>query len=172
MKKSKNFQSQQVMLRPFSYDDLADVLEYASQEDVARLANFTVCRTPAQGRLFLESMMSRQLMAIVLVPQNKVIGNIGLYEEIDQDGGPSETRAEIGYAINHDFWNQGYGTQALKLMLELAKKKQYKGIDAKVLDNNTASKMILEKNGFIRKGTITPLYQGSRQILFSNKIKD
>lgn len=61
----------------------------------------------------------------------------------------------IGYAINPKYWNMGYGTEILKLGLELSKKLIKEG---KVLitcdDDNIGSFKIIEKNGGILENKV------------------
>jgi len=67
----------------------------------------------------------------------------------------------IGYGINPKYWNQGYGTELLKLGLEKAKELIEEN---KVLitcdDDNVASAKIIEKNGGILENKVINTDQG------------
>lgn len=56
--------------------------------------------------------------------------------------------AEVGYWIGVPFWNKGYATKAVSLLLTQAKNLGLKSLHAKCLARNPASKNVLEKNGF------------------------
>ena len=87
-----------------------------------------------------------------IVDDDKFIGRISIRTELTpsllQFGG------HIGYGIHPKYWRMGYGTEALKLGLDVAKKL---GID-KVLvtcdDDNVGSYKIIEKNGGILENKV------------------
>ena len=56
---------------------------------------------------------------------------------------------EIGYWLWKEYWNKGYATEAVKLMLKFAF--EYLNLNkvwARVMELNKASQRVLEKNGF------------------------
>jgi len=80
-----------------------------------------------------------------IVDDDKFIGRISIRVELT----PSLLNfgGHIGYGIHPKYWKMGYGTEALKLGLEVAKKL---GIDKVLLtcdDDNIGSYKIIEKNG-------------------------
>ncbi|UCB43270.1 MAG: GNAT family N-acetyltransferase [Dehalococcoidales bacterium] len=64
-------------------------------------------------------------------------------------------QAEIGYWLGVPYWNQGYMTEAVRLVCHLS----FKHLDAArayatVFTSNVASRKVLEKNGFSVDGTL------------------
>lgn len=66
---------------------------------------------------------------------------------------PDETNAiyDIGYCIHKEYWNQGYGTELVKTMIQWVRKQGGKKITAEVAVENTASNSLLQKLGFVIK---------------------
>ena len=63
--------------------------------------------------------------------------------------------AEIGYGISEEYQNQGYAAEAVKAVLTWAfKNPEVTAIEAETDAENTASKRVLEKCGFILNGRI------------------
>ncbi len=64
-----------------------------------------------------------------------------------------DNEAEIGYALLPYFWGKGFGNEAAKAMVDLARKVFEISCLIAIIDpGNTASKRILEKQGFYREG--------------------
>lgn len=78
----------------------------------------------------------------------KFAGVIGL-SEIDR----TDMKAHIGYWLGEAFWNKGYATEALSLMIDFCRKElKLVRLYAKVLDYNLASLNVLMKNRFLVEG--------------------
>lgn len=72
------------------------------------------------------------------------------FKGLDQNG-----IAEIGYGINDKYQNNGYATEAVKAVLEWAfTNPNVTAIEAETEPENTASKRVLEKCGFVLNGKI------------------
>ena len=81
---------------------------------------------------------------IVENPSKKIVGLIGIHK-INWHS----RYGEIGYWIWKEFWNKGYATEAVRLMLKYAF--EYLNLNkiwARVMEPNKASQRVLEKNGF------------------------
>lgn len=88
---------------------------------------------------------------------DSVIGGIGFKGMPDDNG-----IVEVGYGINESYRNQGYATEAVKVMLEWALQQAgVKRIQAQTEEHNEISKRVLLKNGFqhIGVGYEGPLYE-------------
>ena len=73
-------ETRRLLLRNFDPLDAADVLEYTSQKQVAKDAGFMPCETLMQALFFGKMLQNKKHFVIELKEQQKVIGNIGLYE--------------------------------------------------------------------------------------------
>ena len=61
--------------------------------------------------------------------------------------------AEVGYFVGEQYWNRGYATEALMLVVNFAQYRHgFKRLFAAVFDFNLASMRVLEKAGFKKEG--------------------
>ena len=75
--------------------------------------------------------------------------------------------ADISYFIgNKKMWRRGCSTQAIKKVINIAKKKNIKKLQASCYEINKGSKKILLKNKFKLEGIL------KKQIFFKNKRYD
>jgi RimJ/RimL family protein N-acetyltransferase len=87
-------------------------------------------------------------MAIELKSEGKLIGNVSLVK-IDHN----QKTASVMYWLGEDYWRRGYGSEALKELLEFGiKKLNLRKITAEVYPGNEGSAKLLEKFGFKREG--------------------
>ena len=90
-------------------------------------------------------------MAICTIAENLYIGNIYL-TGIDYVNRKATSHILIG---NHDYWNGGYGTEAMRLLLDYAfNHKNLRRIEALVLEDNIGSRKIHEKLGYKQEGVL------------------
>ena len=90
-------------------------------------------------------------LAICTVEGNIYIGNIYL-TGIDYVNRKATSHILIG---NHDYWNGGYGTEAMHLLLNYAfNYKNLRRIEAIVLEDNIGSCKMHEKLGYKREGLL------------------
>ncbi|MBQ0148417.1 MAG: GNAT family N-acetyltransferase [Flavobacteriaceae bacterium] len=61
---------------------------------------------------------------------------------------PLNTKAIIGYSLAKESWNKGYATEVVKFFINFLKHKNFKILEAWVLNENIASCKVLEKNHF------------------------
>jgi ribosomal-protein-alanine N-acetyltransferase len=67
--------------------------------------------------------------------------------------------AEIGYVFHKDYWGKGYGSEATQLMCSFAfETLNLHKLHANVVDTNTGSAKVLEKNGFKLEGYFRDYY--------------
>lgn len=143
-----------IMLRPVEIEDL-DFL-YRWENDPANWEHSN--HLNPFSRFFLEQYIlnaenniysDKQLRLMIVGHNNQPLGIIDVF-----DFDPHHRRAAVGIIIERDFQNKGYGTEALKLVIQYAKKtlglKQlYCGIG---IENHTSLKLF-QKQGFQITGT-------------------
>ena len=71
----------------------------------------------------------------------KRLGTCGAFPE-------GEDAIDIGYCVKMDYWRNGYGFEALNLLIDWAKEKGFKKVTAEVAKENAASCGLLTKLGF------------------------
>ena len=85
--------------------------------------------------------------AITLKDEPKLIGNISFWK-IDKQ----HYRAEVGYVLHPDYQKKGIMDEALKTILQYGfQYLKFHSIEANIDPENTASKYLLEHNGFVRE---------------------
>ena len=100
-------ETERLILRNYTTDDISAVHEYFSNEEVARYEDFepmTVAEVEEEISTWMN--MDNRMLA-VLKSSNEVIGSVGYW--IDEDGDYS-----IDYDFNPRFWNKGFATEATK----------------------------------------------------------
>ena len=98
------------------------------------------------GRFF----ESRQLFqwGIYRRETHDLIGTVTLFH-LDQ----AHRRAEVGFALGRSAWGQGFGTEALELLIEFAfDRLDLHRLEADVDPENEPSLRLLERQGFRREG--------------------
>jgi RimJ/RimL family protein N-acetyltransferase len=136
-------------LRQVSSADLADLFDYASQPTVAAAAGFDCCQTFEQAKRFMKDLAVPETWVLELISSQRVIGNICLFITSNALGEPDLRKRLLGYALNQDYWNLGYMTEALQGVAVWATQKKVKEIGAVVSIDNIASQRVLEKNQFV-----------------------
>lgn len=80
--------------------------------------------------------------------KDELVGIIGL-----KDVNRVDMNAHIGYWIGRDYWNHGYATEALSLMIKFSRDEiGLVRLHSKILDYNLASLKVMLKNGFEVEG--------------------
>lgn len=160
-------ETRRLILRQFQKKDWQDVLEYGSQEQVAKRANFTPLRTKRDAFSFERVLFRDGVLALEEKSSAKVIGNIGAFEIIKADGLVEKNGREVGYALNQDFWGQGFMTEALAALCNLERSKKTSFLQARVYADNLASQKVLQKNGFKFQGDreVFDVFQSNKKIL-------
>jgi RimJ/RimL family protein N-acetyltransferase len=80
----------------------------------------------------------------------RVIGDCGTKGWVDDQG-----RVEIGYGLAASFRGQGYGTEAVRAMVEwLRAQSDVRAVTAQVEVGNIASRRLLERLGFTLEGEV------------------
>lgn len=107
-------------------------------------------------------------LAICTVDKDLYIGNIYL-TGIDYLNRKAHTQILIG---NRDYWNNGYGTEAMHLLLDYAfNYKNLRRLEAVVLEDNIGSRKMHEKLGYKKEGILRQsVYKNGQyknQILFA-----
>lgn len=86
--------------------------------------------------------------AVVRREGNLLIGAMGL------EFHSKHRRGEVGYWIGHEFWGQGYATEALKAVLAYGFSRGVHRIWAEHFAHNPASGRVMQKAGMKHEGTL------------------
>ena len=148
-----NMETGRLILRRFRNSDLDDFFEYARDPEVGPSAGWKPHTTKEYSRDILKTFMaSADLFALELKTSGKVIGSIGLHEDMKRD---YKEVMMIGYAMGKPYWGKGLMAEAVNAVLHYA----FHELDLKIVSAyhypfNSQSKRVLEKAGFLSEGTL------------------
>lgn len=137
-----------IELRPWTMDDLDNLVMYANNDKIARyLTNkFPHPYYKSNGIQFIEAAMSGKPITIFAIAiDGQAIGGIGLHQQQDIFC----KNAELGYWLAEVYWNQGIVTKAVTQIVRFGfETLDITRIFARPFGTNIASQKILEKCGF------------------------
>ena len=107
-------ETERLVLRNYTMEDVASVYEYFSNEDVTRYEDFNPMTIEEVEEELSEWINMDNRMLVVLKSTHEVLGSVGYW--IDEDGDYS-----IDYDFNPKFWNKGYATEAAREVVRYLK---------------------------------------------------
>lgn len=148
--------TRRLLLRQLKASDAADVFEYASDPEVTKHVRFVTHKTIKDTHAFLlraehaRRKGETMVWAIVLKTTRKMIGTCGFVSLAHEHG-----RAELGYALNRNYWGQGYAAEAAaELVRHGFSMLKLNRIEAHVSPDHFPSQRVLEKCGFVPEGVL------------------
>ena len=149
--------TKRLVLRRFRNDDVCDVNEYSSKEEVPEFLMWSPHLNLKETQGYLDYMMKRYRKgihsdwAIVLQGSGKVIGNCG-FTSVDL----VNNCCELGYVLSSDYWGKGLMDEAFESMLsEVFCRLDVHRVILRILDGNVHSSAFAERHGFRSEGTET-----------------
>ena len=133
-------------LSPMNVNDAEIYTEWLNDLDItSNLSMYHINIGIQAEKEILERLSKEQNYSIIDIESNNLIGSCGL---MDLDH--LNQTAEIGIFIgNKSFWNKGYGTEAMKLLLDYGfKALNLHNIMLKVYSFNENAKRVYDKLGF------------------------
>lgn len=160
-------QTERLTLRFISMEDLQVVHDMNSLEEVERYntlgipANIEV--TKSHIEMWLEEqkkyVVQKYVFAIELKDTNEFIGMIGMTK-----GKEKYKNAEVWFKFYPNYWNKGYGTEALKRIIRFGfQDLNLHLIEAGCAVGNIGSQKVIEKSGMIKEAhtrQLLPLMSG------------
>ena len=153
-----HFETERLILRNYTMDDVPAVHEYFSNEEVSRHEDFWPMTVEEVAECLSRSKDRDNRMAVVLKETGELIGSVGywVYEE-DEDG---ETEYSIDFDFNPRFWHKGYAFEASKeVVRHLTEDLQVREIWGECDERNLASARLLERLGFELIETVDDAYK-------------
>ena len=148
-------ETKRLILREFAADDFDAVHAYAANSEVCRFMPWGP-NSESETRAFLSRVIEAQAseprtcydLAVALQKSERVIGGCGL-----TIGSLEHRRAELGYCLNREYWNQGYATESARAMIDFGLRRLcLHRIYAHCDPDNPSSVRVLEKLGLRREG--------------------
>lgn len=137
-------ETERLILRSFCKEDLQDLHEYLSDEEVVRYEPYRPMTLQETEENLNWRISTDEMIAVELKETGKLIGNVYL-------GKREFETIEIGYVFNRNFWGNGYAGEACEAMLQKAFSEGAHRIYAECDPNNTASWKLLERLNFQRE---------------------
>lgn len=141
------------ILRPWSINDLDNLVLYANNSNIAKFMNdgFPHPYTKESGEAFIVFANKDNPVHIFAIDlDGEAIGGIGLHPKLDVD----RKNAELGYWLAEPYWGKGIITAAIKKMVDFGFKTfDISRIFARPFGTNIGSQKVLEKAGFILEAT-------------------
>lgn len=169
-------ESNRLILREISYDDIDDMYEYAQLDIVGPMAGWEPHRNKTDTKMVIQMFKDKKkygqlgVYAIILKEKNKMIGTAELHSYI------RGFKAELGYTISPKYWGNGYAAEASLLLLEYGFfQLGLKRIEAGVFINNKQSIRVCEKLNMVFEGNKKngyQLYDGSIHDIASYALTD
>jgi len=138
-----------------SQDNLMDLFKLFSDEKVTRFYNLLPFKTEQDAQKLLDWFQNRFKdklgirWGIAFKDKPQIIGTIGFNNFI------ANHKANIGFDIQSDYWNQGLMNEALYEVINYGfNKLDINRIDAEVMQGNINSERLLAKHNFTKEGIL------------------
>lgn len=142
-----------IELKKWTFDDKESLIKICNAVDRSNLSDRLPFPYTDESADWWLNMVQEQdekdgLFRAVTV-DGRIVGNIS----IEQKSDVYKKDAELGYMLMTEEWSKGIMTEAVKQICELAfEKLDIIRITGLVYEPNTASRKVLEKNGFYQEG--------------------
>jgi len=150
--------TERLLLRPFTLDDVEDLLEYTQDTEWARyqvnIPPVPYTREDAETLVAMFSNPSNweKLQIFAITFEDKVIGEICVNQR-DEDR--RNERAELAYSLSRRHWGKGLMTEAARVVVNWAFQTYgFNRMFAYCDPRNVGSRRILEKLGMKREGLL------------------
>ncbi|MBC3795669.1 GNAT family N-acetyltransferase [Acetobacterium tundrae] len=148
----KNINTRNLLLRPLTMEDTADVFAYSKSKNVGPRAGWKPHETIEETAEIMKTIFVGQENIWGIEKEKQIIGSIGLIEDPHRQ---NDQARMLGYALSEDHWGQGMMTEAARAVLAY-------GFDTLGLSlisvvhypSNLGSQRVIEKCGFLYEGTI------------------
>ncbi len=163
LEKAKELYSHRIKLRPFAIDDISDVYEYASDDNVTEYLNWpSYTKFEDISEIINLYYLSKPgVWAIELQEEQKCIGAIDLRLSEDHQ------KASVGYVLNKAYWNKGYMTESLQTVISFAfKELNLNRFEATHYIGNEGSGKVMQKCKMKYEGT------GIQEVFIKNVFRD
>ena len=148
------FETERLILRRLEKAD-AETLQLIGTDDVFEMV--PEIETPFDPAVWVKHKLENECPTIghVIITKagNIVVGYLQVSTVVTQEG----AHLSVGYWLGRTYWGKGYATEALTAALSSLQSTVGKGsqlipVHAQVIPQNTASRHVLDKCGFVRSG--------------------
>ena len=137
-------ETERLILRRYRKEDLQDLYEYLSDEEVVKFEPYRPMDMPETAAEMNERIHNDEMIAVELKENHKLIGNVYL-------GKREFDTLELGYVFNKNYWGKGYAKESCKALIQKAFSEGIHRIYAECDPCNIAFWRLLEALGFFRE---------------------
>ena len=138
-------ETERLILRPLSLDDLDDLYKWAGDERVNKYMIYPLYKSKEDGLEWLETVnvdSDKKDFGFVFKETGTLIGSGGIYYK------PEANLWSIGYNISYDYWNKGLVTEAMEKIISWARENyEVREIAGTFAVGNDSSRRVMEKLG-------------------------
>lgn len=151
----KELQTQRLLLRDFSMEDLDDFYTYCADPDVGIHAGWPPHQNKEQSEKVLRRMMeSGEYWAVCERESGRNIGLVRLHPDERRKRSPQNALA-MSYLLAKEQWGKGYMTEAVQAALRYAfEELRLQLVTVYHFAYNQRSRRVIEKAGFVSEGTL------------------
>lgn len=149
-------ETKRLIMRKLCKDDVEDMFEYTSNQDVTKYLSWEAHTEISQARHYIESVISEYdslysyTWAIELKEIKKFIGIVRIF-----DVSYSNKRGELSYILNPNFQGKGFIMEAITSVIDLCfNKVELNRIQARCTTDNFSSERVMQKLGMKYEGTL------------------
>lgn len=139
-----------LIIRPFTYNDVDDLYEYACVDGVGQMAGWLPHKNKEESLKILK-MFIEEKKTFAIEYMGKVIGSIGIekYPESELQEFKDKKGREIGYVLSKDYWGKGIMPEGVNKVIEyLFNKEKLDFLICGHFDFNMQSYRVQQKCGF------------------------
>lgn len=149
---NKIIKTERLILRKWEESDLDDFFEYASVEEIGKMAGWPRHTSKDDTLNILNSFIQgKDVFALVYRENNKVIGSVGLHTSWANDDieYANIKLKDIGYALSKDYWGNNIMTEAVRAVIDFCfNELNLDTVTCGHFLTNSQSKRVIEKCGF------------------------
>ena len=138
-------ETERLILRPLTMDDLDAVFKWAGDPRVNKYMIYPLYKNKEDGIEWLKSLYQdddKKDFGFVLKETGELIGSGGIYYH------PERGLWSIGYNLAYDYWNRGLTTEAMEKIIEWGRQElDVKEVAATFAVENVGSRRVMEKLG-------------------------
>lgn len=167
------FETERLILRPWTQDDAEPLYKYASDPLVGPAAGWEPHKDVEDSRRVIRDILSADGTFAVIIKDNgsEPVGSIGYFKT----GGADSGEPELGYWIARPFWGKGYIPEAANALLDFLFNTQCAGrVWCAHFEGNERSRGVIARCGFrfehsrttswpARENVLTHFYSLSRE---------
>lgn len=157
-KRFPRLETDRLILREITMDDLAWYLAHFSREEIVHGQGFPAPKGLKEAReelqlYFVDLFKERNGFRWGIEPkgESKLVGSCGYYKWLKPDG----RQAEIGYDLDREYWGRGIMTEALTAIVDFGfQKMKLNRIELLAMPWNQRSLGLAGRLGFVKEGVL------------------